>query len=174
VSEAIGALWFPVLVAGAVLLSWRWPIAMRRVSRGLAFVVGGTLLCIVVRGLAHGSSPAVAIHRWLSRGLLILAWNAIPLALGATLAWARARPIVTMARSLGIPLLLGVLFVASFTGYLGPSQGPIDALSLTRFRVLHYGLCPSASIALVVWWYHEPEADRGPRSRARGVIPAEV
>jgi hypothetical protein len=86
VSKAIGVLWFPVLIAAAVLLSWRWPVAMRRVSRSLAFTVGAALLCIVLSGLAHGSSLAVAIHRWLSNGLLILAWNAIPLAIGINLA----------------------------------------------------------------------------------------
>jgi hypothetical protein len=174
VSEAIGALWFPALIAAAVLLSRRWPIAMRRVSRGLALAVGAALLCIVVSGLAHGSRPAGAIHRWLSHGLLILAWNAIPLAIGVTLARVRARPIIAAGRILGLLLLLVILFVASFTGYLGPSQGPIDARSLTRFRVLHYGLWPSVSIALVVWWSYDPESDRGPRSRARGEIPAEV
>ncbi len=118
--EANAALWFPAIVATAMLLSWRWPIAMRRVSLCLAYVVGATLLCIVVSGLASSSRPAATAHRWLSHGLLILAWNAIPLAIGVTLASAPARPVAATVRSLGLLLLLGVLFVASFTGYLGP------------------------------------------------------
>ena len=174
VSKATGALWFPVLIFAAVLLSRRWPIAMRRVSRGFALAVSAGLLCVVVSGLAHGSSLAVAIHQWLSHGLLILAWNAIPVAMGVNLASARAHRNIGALRSLGLLLLLGVLFVASLTGYFGPSQGPIDALSLARFRVLHYGLCPSMSIALVVWWYYKPGVTHGPRLRARGEIPAGV
>jgi hypothetical protein len=174
VSKAIGALWFPVLIAAGVLLSWRWPIATRRVSRSFAVAIGAALLCIALSGLAHGSSPAVAIHRWLSHGLLILAWNAIPLAIGVNLAWARAHPIKRAGRCFGLLLLLGVLFVASFTGYLDLSQGPVDALSLAQFRVLHYGVCPSVSIALVVWWYYEPEAAHGARLKSHGEIPAEV
>ncbi len=126
-------------------------------------------MCILLSGLAvHGSSLGVVTHRWLSHGLLILAWNAIPLAIGVNLAWARAHPIVRAGRCLGLLLLLGGLFVASFTGYLGLSHGPIDALSLARFRVLHYGQCPSVSIALVVWWYYEPEAAEGTRHVADG------
>ncbi len=148
---------------------------MRRVSRSLAFTVGATLLCIVVSGFAaHGSSLAVATHRWLSHGSLILAWNAIPLAIGVNLAWVRAHPIIRAGRCVGLLLLLGGLFVASFTGYLSPSQGPIDGLSLIRFRVLHYGLCPSVSVALVAWWYYEPEVAEDPRLKNRGEILAEV
>jgi hypothetical protein len=172
-SKAAGFLWFPVFVAVALLLSRRWPIAMRRVSRGLAISVGLAVVCLVVSGLAHGSHLAATIHRWLSHGLLIWAWNAIPLAIGVTLARACARPIVAVGRTFGLLLLLVVLFVASFTGYLGPSLGPTDALSLTRFRVHHYGLWPSVSIVLVAGWYYEPEVDRGPRSRSRAANPTE-
>jgi hypothetical protein len=171
---ALAVLWFPAIIAAAGLLSWRWPTAMRRLSLGLACTVGATLLCIAVSGLAHDSRPAATVHLWLSHGLLILAWNAIPLAIGVSLAGARARPVFAAGRALGLLFLLGALFVASFTGYLGPSHGPIDALALTRFRVLHYGLFPALTIALVVaWWYYEPAANRDPRLQTRGEIPAE-
>ena len=84
-----------------------------------------------------------------------------------------AGPILAVGQVLGLLLLLVVLFVASFTGYLGPSHGPSDALSVTRFRVLHYGLWPSVSIALVAGWYHEPGADRGRGSRSHDAILTE-
>jgi hypothetical protein len=169
----MAVLWFPVIIAAAVLLTWRWPISMRRVSLCLASTVSALLLCIAVSGLAHGSRPAATAHRRLSHGLLILAWNAIPLAIGVVLAGARARPVGATVRSLGLLLLLGVLFVASFTGYLDPSQGSIDAMSRNRFRVLHSGVCPSLSIALAVGWYYGLKADEDPRSRDRGRLPAE-
>jgi hypothetical protein len=174
VTKALQVLWFPAaVIAVTALLGRRWPTALRRASRCLAGVVGAALLGIVVSGLAHGSRPAAAIHRWLPHGLLILARSAIPLAIGVTLAGSRRRPFVRAGRSLGLVLLLGALWVASLTGYLGPSQGPIDAVSLARFRMLHYGLCPSVSFALVIWWYHGLEVDGGPRSRDRSDLPAE-
>jgi hypothetical protein len=173
VSEAIAILWFPAVVAAALLLAWRWSIAMRRLSLCLAYAVGATLLCIAITGLGHSSRPTATAHQWLSHGLLIFAWNAIPLAIGVTLVGARARPVAASVRSVGLLLLLGVLFVATFTGYLRPSHGPIDAMSLNRFRLLHYGGCPSLSFALVVGWYYGLEADVGPRSRDRGQFPAE-
>ena len=172
-SEAVGFFWLPTLIAVALLLSRRWPFVMRRVSRGLAVTVGLTVVCLVISGLAHGSQVAAMIHRWLSHGLLFWAWSAIPLAIGVTVARARAGPILAVGQVLGLLLLLVVLFVASFTGYLGPSHGPSDALSVTRFRVLHYGLWPSVSIALVAGWYHEPGADRGRGSRSHDAILTE-
>jgi hypothetical protein len=159
----VAVLWFPVIVAAAVLLSRRWPIAMRRVSLCLAYAIGTTLLCIAVSGLAHNWRPAAMAHRWLPHGLLIVAWNAIPFAIGVTLAGIRLRPAVATARSLGLLLLLAALFVASFTGYLGPSYGPMDVMTLDRFRVLHYIVCPPLSIALSIGWYHGLDADGRPR-----------
>ena len=48
---------------------------------------------------------------------------------------------------------LGVFFLASITGYMGPSYGPIDPMNFRRFQVLHYWVFPSLAIALVSWWY---------------------
>ena len=152
--------WYPAaIMAASALLGRRWPTAMRIVSRCFACAVGASLLCIAVSGFAHRSHPAATTHRWLSHGLIILAWSAIPLALGVTLADARAHPVVATVQSLGLLLLMGALFAASFTGYLGPSYGPIDAMSLSRFRILHFGVCPSLSIALVIGWYYGLAAD---------------
>jgi hypothetical protein len=167
-------LWFTPIIATTVPLSWRWPNSMRWVSRCLACCVGVALLGIAVSGLLHGSRRAAAIHRWLPHYLFFLAWYAVPIAIGVTLARSRASPIVRAGRSLGLLLLLGAIFVASVTGYLGPSHGPIDSMALNRFRVLHYGVCPSVAIVLVIWWYHGLEADRDPRSRDRDEPGAEV
>ena len=146
---------------------------MRRVSLCFAYAVGATLLCIAVTGLGHSSPAAAAAHRWLSHGLLIFAWNAIPLAIGGNLAGARAGPVAATVRSVSLLLLLGVLFVASFTGYLGPSHAPIDGMSLNRFRVMHYGVCPVLGFALAVGWYHGLRPDVRPRSRDRDQLPVE-
>jgi len=90
----------------------------------------------------------------LPHGLLILDWSAIPLAIGETLARARTRPIAAAARASGLLILLVVVVLASITGYLGPSYGPIDAMNVRRFQVLHYWVWPALAVALVIWWYH--------------------
>jgi hypothetical protein len=172
-SKAVGFLWLPVLVAAALILSRRWPIGMRRASRGLAISVGLAVVCVVITGLAHGSNVAATIHRWLSHGLLVWAWSVILPSIGIALVGARSRPIVALMRTFGLSLLLVVLFVASLTGYLGPSRGPIDALSLARFRMLHFRLWPTVSIVLISAWYYQPKAERRPWSRSGGAISSD-
>jgi hypothetical protein len=140
--------------------------------RGDSFLCSRPTFCAAVPFCAN---PCQCFFRLLSHGLIILVWTAIPLAIGVTLARARARPFASPGHALGLLFLLGALLVASFTGYLGPSQGPANAQTFTRFRVLHYGLFPGMSIALVViWWYCQPEAERDRQSKTRGEIPAEV
>jgi hypothetical protein len=146
-------LYVPVMIIVAVMSSRRWPGAMREVSRGLAAANGLVILCIMATGWIHSAGPAGAIHRWLPHGLFIVDWSAIPLAVGVALARSRRRPIAAAARAIGILTLSGAIFLASITGYLGPSYGPIDPMSFRRFQVLHYWVFPSLAIALVSWWY---------------------
>ena len=70
-----------------------------------------------------------------------------------TLAHPRGHPIATASRAMGLLMLLGVIFLASATGYVGPLHGPIDAMNLRRFQVLHYGVWPSLASALLSWWF---------------------
>jgi hypothetical protein len=140
---------------------------MRRVSRCLAVANGLALLCIIATGWLPRTAPIVATHRWLPHGLFILDWSAIPLAIGETLARSRMRPIATAGRASGLIILLGVVFVASITGYLGPSsQGPSDAMTLRRFQMLHYCVLPALAVALVVWWYYSLAAAKRPAPSA--------
>jgi hypothetical protein len=69
------------------------------------------------------------------------------------LARSRRRRNTAAVRAMGILTLLGVFFLASITGYTGPSYGPIDPMNFRRFQVLHYWVFPSLAIALVSWWY---------------------
>jgi hypothetical protein len=80
------------------------------------------------------------------------------------LARSRMRSIGSAARALGLLILLGVVFVATITGHLGPSHGPIDAMSLRRFQMLHYCVSAALAVALVVWWYHSLAAAETARS----------
>jgi hypothetical protein len=155
-------LWYPpMIIAAAVILSRRWPRAMRRLSRCLAAVNGLALISIIATGWLHSAGPvasAPSAHSCLSHGLFVLDWSAVPLAIGVASARPRRRPIATAARVLGLLALFGALFLGSITGYLGPSQGPLDAMSFRRFQVLHYWVWPLPAIALVIWWYCSPTA----------------
>jgi hypothetical protein len=168
-------LYFPVMIAAAVILSRRWPAPMRRASRCLAAANALALLCIIATGWAHHPELVAEIHRWFPHVLIIVDWIAIPLAIGVTLAHPRGHPIATAARAMGLLMILGVIFLASITGYAGPLHGPIDAMSVRRFQVLHYWLWPSLASAHVSWWYFrrtvtDPALDRAARAN-RGCCP---
>ena len=160
--DAARVAWLPIMITAGALLSQRWPGIMRRISRCLAAVTGGTLLFVIAAGLAYRQGPVATTHRWLPHGLFIfiMAWSAIPFAIGVTLTRSGGRPFTAAARTLGLLVLLGVIFLASVTGYLGPSHGPVDAMTLRRFQVLHYAVWPSIAIVLVAWWYHSLRSDR--------------
>ena len=152
-SNTVRFLWFPAVVVAAVFLSRRWPEAMRRDSRLLAAINGVALLCIIATGWLPRIEPIAAIHRWLPHGLFIVDWTAIPFAIGEVLVRFRARPLAAAGRASGLLLLLFVLFLASITGYLGPSYAPLDPMNFRRFQVLHYGVFPTLGVALAIWWY---------------------
>ncbi len=148
----------PTVITAAVLLSRRWPRPMRLTSRSLAAVNGLVLLIIIATGWLHRAGPVAMAHRWLPHALFILDWSAVPLAIGIVSAHPGRRPVATAARAVGLLILWATLFLASITGYLGPSHGQTDSMSFRRFQVLHYGVWPVLAIALVFWWYRSPTA----------------
>jgi hypothetical protein len=153
-SDGAGIVCFPVIILAAVLSARRWPRSMRWASRCLAVANGLVLLSIIATGWIQRPATVVAAHRWLPHVLFVFDWSAIPFALGETLARPRMRPIVIAARVSGLVMLLGVVFLASITGYLGPSHASLDAMNFRRFQVLHYWLWPALAVALVIWWCH--------------------
>src|SRR5271166_5789950 len=165
-SGLVGFLSFPVIAVAACLLARMWPNRMRRASRGLALVNGLALLFIMATGWIYRAGPAAQVHRWLPHGLLIADWSAIPLAIGETVARPRGRLLTTAARAAGLLSLLGVVFLGSITGYLGPSQVQVDAMSLLRFQVLHYYVFPGMALGLILWWYHDKAAEDMPQDVA--------
>lgn len=158
------AVWFAcipiIVVAAAVALTWGWPGAMRTVSRCLAVASSIALLGIMATGWLHRPGLIAQTHRWLPHALIILDFNAIPLAIGVTSVYPRGHPLAAVARALGLLALLGIILLASFTGYLGPSNGGIDPMTFRRFQVLHYWVLPSVAIVLVIWWYRSSRPGR--------------
>jgi hypothetical protein len=145
-------LWPPLIIMVAALLSRRWPDAMRRGSHLFAAINGVALLCIIATGWLPRTVPVAAIHRWLPHGLLILDWIVIAFAIGEILARFRKRPLAAAVRVFGLLVLLGLLFLASITGYLGPSYGRLEPMTFRRFQILHYCVWPAIGVALVIWW----------------------
>ena len=164
--DAYGVLSIPVILVTAVLLTRRWPGVMRRVSRCLAAVTVAALVCVIVTGWRHRPDLTGAIHWWVSHGVMILAWNAIPFATGVTMASLR-RPVVQHTSPWPWSRLLVVLFLASVTGYVGPAYGPIDALASGDFRCCTTGHFPRSR------WHWRSRGTTGPgligdRRRATG------
>ena len=128
----------PVWITVAFFLTRRWPDAIRLASRVLAVAIGASLLCVVAAGWAHDLGSVASTHNWSSHVIFILAWHAVPFAIGVALGRPGGHSLAASARVAGLSTLLGVIFLASITGYLGPSYGQVYEMSLVRFRVLHF------------------------------------
>ena len=149
--ETIAILWFPAVVGTTVLLSSRWPIAMRRVSLCFAYAVGATLLCIAVTGLGRSSArgccgPSVALP-WFA-DLRFGMPSRLPSAVTSLVpVLARWRRRCDPFRSYSC---WGSYSSRRSRVIWEPSHVPIDGMSLDRFRVMHYGVCPVLGFALAV------------------------
>ncbi len=133
---------------------------MRRVARSLALVTSAFLVFIAVTGWGHRHEPTAVTHRSMSHGLLIYVWSAIPIAVSFTLTGHR-RPFTAAARVFALLALLGLLFLASLTGYLGPSNGATEPFTLVRFQLLHFWVLPTFALALTFAWYYWLGPDPG-------------
>ena len=153
-SDIVRVLSFPTTIAIGTFLGRKWPDVTHRVARSFAAVVCALLLVILATGWGHDRERLAALHRWTPHLLLTLAWSVVPFTIGVTIACARHRPLVAAGYVTASLLSLGAMFVASLTGYIGPSRGPIDPMNLVRFKVMHYGVFPAVTVALAAVGYH--------------------
>lgn len=164
-----------VLVFAAGLIgAFRWPAVFVRITEWAVAGLGIFLALEVVSGLALVARPSVEGiawgHRWGGHLLVIAVWLvAVSIALGPTIERAvrRRRWLIGLAQgTLGFAAV-GLAILTALTGYLGPSHGPIDSMTLQRFRVLHLGVFPALlAVALAGWWKMSRVQDRELRPRA--------
>jgi uncharacterized protein YhhL (DUF1145 family) len=150
--EAASLLWLPAGLAAGALLARLRPSSARRVFHGLAGITCGVLGLIAVTGIAWEPGAVASVHRWGSAAVIIFEWMVLPLAAGFALASPHRRPVGRALSVLMLMALLGTTLLASLTGYLGPSRGDVDPMTLRRFRILHYGVFPALTVGLAVWW----------------------
>src|SRR4051812_36768459 len=96
---AVQLLYHLSVMVAAVLLTRRWPLPMRRVSRHVGATHLLAILCIITTGCLYRPGLVATVHRWLPHGLLIMYWQVVPLPVGVALAHPRRHPITSVARA---------------------------------------------------------------------------
>lgn len=86
---------------------------------------------------------------------MIATWLAVPYAIGVALQQRLSRrPVIAVAYISVLLLTLACCFVASFTGYLGPSSVEnLDGETVRRFKVLHTMALPMVFAVLLGCWF---------------------
>ena len=136
-SDAVRVLAFSATIAVAAVLGRRWPASLGKIARISVVIVGIALTGIIATGWGRRAGAIAEIHRWAPHALFILAWNTVPFTIGVTMTRPRRHPLVATAYGLVSLSMLGVIFLASTTGYLGTSRRPLDTMTLLRFQVVH-------------------------------------
>jgi hypothetical protein len=158
-ARALGSALYLLVLVGAATWSVREPRAALVIGRCLVAALIGLFAVVLATGIVRaggrGGDGVGWVHHGCGHLMPICAWSAIPI--GAAAAIGRAirirRPLGAFARILAGLAVLGLSFLASITGYLGPTHGRREPMALNRFYVLHYGVFPGLlAIALAGWW----------------------
>lgn len=142
-------------IVGAVFARYQSERA-RKVMRVGAACLGVHWACLVVTGVFRLTSPAMFSHRWAAHALVNALWWIVPFGIGAICSHRFAtRPIVSAMQVIAGVILLCAGFLASFTGYLGPSfPENLREETALRFRTLHLVFLPAVGGALILNWWH--------------------
>lgn len=143
-TDVVRLLLLPVLALIGWFASWARPRVLHHLARGFGLAIAVLIVALLVTGSLHQNASLASAHRWIAHGLVIVIWTAAPFVVGV-----RSRQYLPQRYGLALAFLLTtavlsiLAFLSSMTGYLGPGmQGPLDAGTLSRFRVLHYGVLP--------------------------------
>jgi hypothetical protein len=151
--ELIRLLLLPAIAVGAWFLSRSRPELARSLSRGLCVVLLIVLAALAITGYLHPSETFASAHRWSGHSLVIIAWVGVPFGIGVGLQQHGHDPAVAAFLTLGLIALLGVVVIASISGYSGATHVEgITEESLNRFKVLHLGFFPAIIAALLAGW----------------------
>ena len=131
------------------------PAAMRRVVEGAIWLLGALLIVEIVSGLvmlAAGWPLLVAAHRWAAHLMVIIASTMMGASLALLIRHFRRAPGAAILFCLVSFAAVALVFLASFTGYLGPFAPGADQETKNRFFVLHVFIAPILLALLVPFW----------------------
>jgi len=153
-NEILRLLSFPITVVIAWLVSRRHPEVARRVARCLSIFAAMIFLVIVASGWMRSEAVTSSVHKWSGHALVIAIWLSVPFSAGVVLQRKlRLRPAIAIAQIVVLLLLLGLVLLASMTGYLAPSQiEDIEQETKNRFNVLHLFALPFLIATLLCAW----------------------
>jgi cytochrome bd-type quinol oxidase subunit 2 len=153
--EAVRLLILPVIVVAAWLFSRRHSELARKSARLISLLFAFALAVMALTGWVQSQETIATIHRWAGHAFLIGAWLFVPFATGVLLQQQlRRRPVLAIAASASMVLLLGLVVAASITGYLGPShQEHFSDETHNRFIVLHFCVLPGLISLLLIAWF---------------------
>jgi hypothetical protein len=103
------------IVAG-VLLHHRRPNLARRLARACPLILVILGACLLATGAHRLGVQRNEAHRWLGHGMVVFAWIAFWFSLGVLFARERVGPAI--AKGIVPSAAVGLIFLASFTGYL--------------------------------------------------------
>ena len=141
---------FPVLVIVGWSLGERNFDLGRRFCLALGLVLAWHLLVLGISGWWEDVTAMPEVHRWTGQSLVVASWLCTPLAIGVALgAQFRRRVWLALGKTVVALATLGVVLLASFTGYLDPS---LDEATMNRFEVWHTMFLPGICLLLLLLW----------------------
>lgn len=148
-------LWLPCVATVGWFVARRDAEFADRTCRQFAMITSGILAVAVLSGVAGTFAGADLVHRWTSPVLIVLLWQAAPFSAGVLLRREFFdRPVLASVKGGALLALFGVTWLASLTGYLGPSnhEAPMEE-TRNRFVVLHLWVLPALAAMLHGGWF---------------------
>src|SRR5215469_10334335 len=138
-----------VFVIGLVWAIRRRRQASRDVSSillVLAILVALESAVGLVNVIAGGGATAGA-HRWFAHALVVMVWCLTVIAIAAACISIRQRPVTAITSGACVLLVLCLVILESFTGYLGKgARGAVAEETRVRFYVLHALVLPGLAM----------------------------
>lgn len=152
--ESLRFLLFPFLMVVGWMVSARRAEVARRSVRLLSMIVATIFVIIVATGLARNELGRLNVHLWAGHAIVIAMWLIAPYSMGVALQVnLRRRPAFAILQVIIVILLLAAVLLASFSGYLAPSD--VDGIAeetRNRFTVLHLVATPLLVAILLGTW----------------------
>ncbi|HEV3342859.1 MAG TPA: hypothetical protein VG125_20975 [Pirellulales bacterium] len=144
-----------VFVVGLVRAIRRRERVRRDVALALLVVavLAGVESAIGLLNAVAAGGAVAATHRWTAHGLVIMVWCLTVITIAAALVSLRRRPVIAITSGACVVVVLSLVILESFTGYLGRSALGVQAVAAEtrmRFYVLHELVLPCLAITTAI------------------------